>query len=108
MPRSRYYIAGICFLLLLAVESCGWRGAERNRTERTGIVAVIGNSPFESIALMQEDGTMLRLRSTQELQKQLLALQGKKVSVVCSEPREEEKMETSEVFEFSIVGDHQQ
>ena len=108
MHPSKYYIGGICFLLLIAVESCGWRGAESIRIERTGIVTVIGNSPFESIALFQEDGTMLRLRGTKELQRKLIALQGTKISVVCSEPREEEKMETSEVFEFSVVDDHQQ
>lgn len=97
----------MCFLLLIAVESCGWRGAEQDRIERTGVVTVIGNSPFESVALLQEDGSMLRLRSTKELRKKLLAMQGAKISVVCSVPQEAEHMQTSEVYEFSVVVDQQ-
>lgn len=50
-----------------------------------GMIQVIGNEPFTSVALQRADGSMYRIATSREIEQRLRAMQGKTVELQYSE-----------------------
>ncbi|MBI3587542.1 MAG: hypothetical protein HY088_10465 [Ignavibacteriales bacterium] len=51
----------------------------------TGIIQVIGNEPFTTVAIQRADGTMYRISASREIEQRLRAMQGKTMELRYSE-----------------------
>ena len=94
----------LCLILVvLSCASCGPARTVVEGEELTGTIIVVGNHPFESLAVELENGTVVRLTADEELQRQLFSYQGKKVSIDCSGVVETEGMLKTSVKKFTLL-----
>ena len=73
-----------------------------NSSELTGNLYVAGNEPFTHLAIKTEDGTVYKLKCSEQTEKELRQLQGKTLKLELSEIKKFEKVNIAVVKSFNI------
>ena len=94
----------LCLISMTVVfSSCATTQQGTEEQEIKGTIIVVGNHPFESLAVEQENGTIIRLDAGEEIERQLFACQGKRVSLICSGVVRSEGFLKSFVKKFKLL-----
>ena len=91
------------FILALSVSSCFlWRTVPAQRS-MTGTMQVIGNHPFEKLALYTENGSVLVIRAPKQLCDEMMQLQGRTIVVQYTSLQHTDGMDEIHVVEFKTI-----
>jgi hypothetical protein len=76
--------AAVAIALFVIACACFWGCAHLSTSETpsfVGTIQMVGNVPFATLAIVKEDGSMVRIRPSGALEGQFMSRQGKKVRV---------------------------
>jgi len=95
------------FTLILPFASCFLWQQNSEQATATGTIQVIGNHPFEKLALFKEDGTVLVINASKKNFNEMMAVQGSKVILWYTDLQHSDEMDEVNVTSFKIISQTQ-
>ena len=101
---NKDFLPEICFFTLaVLLSSCIlWRPGPAPQS-MAGTIQVIGNHPFEKLALYTEDGSTFVIRASKQLCDEMMLLQGRTIIVQYTTIQRSDGMDEMNVVEFKTV-----
>lgn len=101
---NKVFLRNICFFVLaVLVNSCLHGQQDTVYHGMKGTIQVIGNHPFEKLALSMEDGSVFVIRTPKQLRDKMMMIQGRMVIVRYTTVERIDGMNEIHVVEFKRV-----
>ncbi len=95
------------FLLAVPLSSCFLWQHDPAQPGMAGTVQVIGNHPFEKLALFADNGSVFVIQASKPLYDEMMLLQGKKIVIQYSTMQRSEGRDVVNVVEFKTAPQQQ-
>jgi hypothetical protein len=93
----------ITILSILFIAACAGSRQDGEIQMILGKIQIIGNEPFAQLAIEDKTETVYILKCSEDIENQLLELQGQWIRLYCSEIVIREKQNTATVTQFETI-----